>query len=373
MKKLYRNRKWIYLSILSFVLIASCAKIDDYKKFVEEGEISYTGKIDSVKVYSGDGRVFIQGLFRSDPKVASCKIYWNSLKDSVEVPVIKTGGVDTLKQFIQLPENLYNFQIYTYDALGNKSVPVYATGRSYGASYKASLTNRLILSAIIDANNDVIINWRNIDKTLGAFATEVVYTDNTNMEQRVTMDIDATTLLLKDYKSGAPFTYRTLYLPDTLSIDTFYTAYQTYQNFMYDKTSWKVIDFSSNHGGNDNKVQNFIDGTAATRWHTLVGQGYPHFAVVDMQGKKTITSFGLQITTFEHPEGDSRAPDTFQMLVSDDNVTWVDLGTFNLNRFLNSEQLYNLSTPVSARYFKFIGVTGPENNMVLGEINIYGY
>ncbi|GAB3417610.1 hypothetical protein GCM10027516_11500 [Niabella aquatica] len=363
----------MYLSILSFILIASCAKIDDYKKFVEGGEISYTGKIDSVKVYPGDGRVLIQGLFRSDPKVTSCRIYWNGLKDSLEVPVTRTGGTDTVKQFIQLPENLYNFQIYTYDALGNKSVPVYATGRSYGDAYKTSLSNRLVLSAVINANNDVTINWRNIDKTLGAFATEITYTDNSNNEQRVTTSVNTTTSLLKDCKTGAPLKYRTLYLPDTLAIDTFYTAYRSYQNFMFDKTNWKVVDFSSNHGGNDNRVENFIDGTAATRWHTLVGRTYPHFAVVDMQGKKTITGFGLQITTYEKPDGDNRAPDTFQMLVSDDNVTWSNLGTFNFNRFLNAEQLYNLGAPITARYFKFIGVTGPENNMVLGEINIYGY
>ena len=46
----------------------ACTKSDDYKKFTAKGEISYTGKLDSVKIMSGNNRVYIRGLFLSDPK-----------------------------------------------------------------------------------------------------------------------------------------------------------------------------------------------------------------------------------------------------------------------------------------------------------------
>lgn len=366
--------KIIGLGLLMLAMILSCSPMDEYKDFFKnKSEIQYTGKLDSVLVYSGKERVMIRGLFLSDPKITECRIYWNSKLDSVSIPVERTEGVDTLEYIINLPENGYNFEIYTFDKQGNKSVPVYVTGISYGASYSASLTNRLIFSATLDDDQKVTVKWRDINKTLGAFATELIYTDNTNQEQHVVTNIKETTSILNDYKSGTPILYRTLYMPDTLSIDTFYSASQNYQNLMFSKRNWTIPEFSSNHGGDDNRVQNVIDGTATTRWHTLVGKQYPHFVVVDMQKKRNISSFSIESTTFEAPDGDSRAPTTFQLLVSDDRIEWKDLGIHNFNNLLNREQFYPIVPTVSARYFKFIGLTGTDNNMVVGEISVYGY
>ena len=53
------------------VLIHSCASsADDYLKFTEGGAISYTGKIDSLKIFSGRDRIKIEGLIVWDPKVS---------------------------------------------------------------------------------------------------------------------------------------------------------------------------------------------------------------------------------------------------------------------------------------------------------------
>ncbi len=374
MSRYNSNIKWLFPVLFFHLFIASCSKMSDYKKFVEGGEISYPGKIDSVVVFSGDGRVLIQGLFKSDPKVASCRIYWNNMHDSLEVPVTRTANTDTLRQFITLTENLYNFRIHTFDALGNKSVPVYATGRVYGNAYKESINNRLILRQMADDRDNVLIAWRDIDKTLGAFATEVRYGSTTGSQKTARFPISEKESTIPDYERGTPIEYRTLYRPDTLSIDTFYTAYSPLVgDFYFKKQTWTIVDFSSNHGGNDNKVQNVIDGTYTTRWHTLVGRRYPHFVVVDMQKKRNITNFSVERTTYDSPGGDSRAPTTFQLLVSEDNIVWRDLGVYKFNNLLNGEQFYPMSPAVIARYFKFIGLTGTDNNMVLGEISVYGY
>lgn len=374
MNRYNSNIKWLFTALFFLLFIASCSKMNEYKKFAEGGEIPYPGKIDSVVVFSGNGRVLIQGLFKSDPKVANCRIYWNNMRDSIEVPVVRSATTDTLRQFITLPENLYNFRIHTFDALGNKSVPVYATGRVYGSAYKESISNRLILRQMADDDDNVIISWRDIDKTLGAFATEVRYGSTSGTQKTARFLVAETESTIPDYKRGTHIEYRTLYRPDTLSIDTFYTAYSPIiEDFYFKKHSWTIADFSSNHGGNDNKVQNVIDGTYTTRWHTLSGQRYPHFVVVDMQKKRNITSFSVERTTFDSPGGDSRAPTTFKLLVSDNNIEWVDLGIFNFNNLLNGEQFYPMLPVVSARYFKFIGLTGTDNNMVVGEISVYGY
>ena len=62
--------------------VYACSGMDEYKYlYLKDGIKSYTGKIDSVKVYSGHERVMIEGLFMSDPKVTGCMIYWNSKMD----------------------------------------------------------------------------------------------------------------------------------------------------------------------------------------------------------------------------------------------------------------------------------------------------
>ena len=109
-QRIYKN-----LAIASFLFggILACTPMDDYKKFIGDGEISYTGRVDSVKIYSGEERVMVEGLLISDPKVCGCLIFWNNKMDSLDVPVERTEKVDTLRQIINLPENLYNFELYT--------------------------------------------------------------------------------------------------------------------------------------------------------------------------------------------------------------------------------------------------------------------
>src|SRR5690606_23416814 len=104
----------------------------------------------------------------------------------------------------------------------------------------------------------------------------------------------------------------------------------------------------------------------------ICGSSYPHHVTIDMGAVRTITQFGVWRTTFENG-GDDRAPDVIQFLVSEDNVTWVDLGEFDFNRFINGEQVYQMPEGTVGRYFKLVGVSGPQDsNFVLGEISAYG-
>ena len=144
--KIHLIYKLLFLSAFTIMVSAGCTDMNEYTKFLEGGEIEYTGKIDTVAVLAGDGRVAVTGRFGSDPKVVNCRIYWNLRADWVEVPVDLSQS-NQLYKIIELPENSYSFEIMTYDKLGNSSIPVTATGSSYGDSYKSSLSNRLINSA----------------------------------------------------------------------------------------------------------------------------------------------------------------------------------------------------------------------------------
>jgi len=217
---------WLLLPLLVTAVIASCSKMDDYKKYTEGGEISYTGKIDSVKVFSGHNRVVIRGLFLADPKVSICKVYWNNMADSIIVPVTRNNTVDTLNVSVpNVKEGIQNFIIYTYDKNGNKSIPVYKTGRAYGDRYQSSLTNRSITAAQTSEKGETAIIWQGMDRLTGVFATEVVYTNSSNVAKTILVPIDQDTTNIPDFKTSSSIKYRTLFMPDTVSIDTFKTEY----------------------------------------------------------------------------------------------------------------------------------------------------
>lgn len=229
MSKVLKNG--IFTTLCFFLLLGlswSCSDMDDYKKYIEDGEISYTGKIDSLMLFSGRNRVLIEGLFIADPKIVECRIFWNSGSDSLSVPITRTNGVDTLSVLIEgLGENVHNFEIRTYDALGNSSIPMYGIGTAYGDRYQASLINRPVISNDM-GGGALTINYGSMDLTTGVFGTEVNYVDVTNMENTIIVPIDSTNVVIYDFQPGSEYTYRTLFLPDTTSIDTFYTDYVAY-------------------------------------------------------------------------------------------------------------------------------------------------
>ncbi|WP_182921561.1 DUF4998 domain-containing protein [Pedobacter planticolens] len=264
-KKLNKELLFATLAILLVGIISSCAKMDDYKKFTKGGEISYTGKLDSIKINSGRYRVLLNGLFLADPKVKKCVIYWNNKVDSLVLPVTRTDKVDTLKIFINnITEGVQNFVIYTYDAAGNKSIPVYKTGRVYGDRYQSTLSNRGINSAFTNESGVSTIEWGGMDRVSGVFATEMVYTDNANAEKTVRIPIDVNNYTIPNFKEKGTIKFRTLFLPDSLSVDTFYTAYE---NMYIPKFS--KVDITSTYLKNVGPNVTYSSINSANRWGIL--------------------------------------------------------------------------------------------------------
>ncbi|MBF4470533.1 MULTISPECIES: DUF4998 domain-containing protein [Flavobacterium] len=242
--------------LLAAVTISSCTSMDDgYKDFIKDGEISYTGKIDSLHVYSGKNRVQVKGLFISDPKITECRIYWDNRKDSVVVPVTRTQGIDVLDVIINgLVENVHNFEVRTFDKLGNTSIPVYKIGTVYGDRYITSLYNRPIASKYFSPKLTTI-NFASMDLSSGAYAVELTYTNTSDAATKVQLPIAQSSLNINDFKMGSSFTYKTLFRPNAASIDTFESVtttvtgneiqylnnnYYPFTRLAYDNARWGV-------------------------------------------------------------------------------------------------------------------------------------
>ncbi len=359
-----------YIMVLSFAIgtFTACKKMDStYKDFIVPGGITYVGKANAPMVQTGRKRVKISWLRGSDPNIVHAKIFWNNHNDSVQVTIPATG--DTISYMINnLPEKNYSFIIKTYDAKGNTSVPVEVFGASYGDLYQESLLSRPVTESILYTDSLSII-WGGADVSNGAYATEVKYTDKEGKEQVKSFATDLSTSTLTDMKAGTKYMTRTVYLPDSSSIDTFYTSFIEGKTSSLSQKDWKIINFSTEHPGDENLVAHMIDGNTNTRWHSWVGNSaYPHFFTVDMGLQRNIAAFKIY-----RRAGDDRGCDTFKMEVSEDNVTWADLGTFNFNRTIDEGQTYDIPSQPKARYFRFTGLTGSQEYIVMGEIYAYGW
>ncbi|HMI02164.1 MAG TPA: DUF4998 domain-containing protein [Pedobacter sp.] len=365
----------IYFFLLAGMLSA-CTKMESvYDEFVVPGGLTYAGKPTSPAVYPGLNRVKVVWLRGSDPSIVRATVYWNNYADSIAVPVPKDGG-DTISVVInELAEKNYSFVIKTFDAKGHSSIPTEVFGGAYGEQYQSQLLTRPINSTLLSANGKVMIEWGSADISNGAFASEVRYTGIDGAVKVKAFPVNVPSTEIADMKPNTNYQFRTMFKPDSLSIDNFYTGYSDNEFFTFDKKAWKVIGYSDQYSAGDNAAANVIDGTDNTRWHTANGFVYPHWVTIDMGVERSIVKFGVWRTTYVMPGGDNRAPVRVQFFLSKDNMNWTDLGVFQFNNELSGEQTFRMPNMPQGRYIKFVGLAAAPGNsqyMTLGEISAYG-
>lgn len=218
----------LFVYILLLVFNACTSDEYDYKKYVKGGEISYAGKLDSVKIFSGKNRIKLNALMSTDPLVTSYRVYWGNKKDSVVISVQENQIANNISQIIEdLEENTYNFEIRTFDDNGNGSIPVFAIGKVYGDRYQNTIINRpLVKKDLQVADNSAVVQFAPVDTTTGIIDSEVVYIDNNNETKSFIIPADSTyQIVLNNFDPGNTFKYRSSFKPDPTSIDIFYTDY----------------------------------------------------------------------------------------------------------------------------------------------------
>lgn len=209
-----------YLLLVLFALFAviSCEKMEDmHYKYIENGEIRYSTKLDSVETFAGNGRVLITGILQNPFSVNKIGIYYNEYNDSLSFPVTTEADTTFLSLLIEnLEEKSYSFYIYTEDNEGNRSVKVTAFSSSYGERYQQGLLTRALNNISIQGDT-LTINWLPADEK--ERGTEFIYTDTLGQEVALSVDPDSSSTILTDFSQG--FDYRTLYVPEQTALDTF--------------------------------------------------------------------------------------------------------------------------------------------------------
>lgn len=467
----------LLLILANLIVVTSCTDTYDlHQKYIEDGETIYTNKVDSIVSLPGDSRLQLSGYISNAFNVKEIVVYWNNGENNQVFPYVKSENfTDPLNLIITgLEETTQQFDIYSIDADGNKSIKVTSFGTSYGEVYRSNLEARLLKSFYYAGSKNATIKF-NIKSELTR-DTEVSYT-NLSGEQAVTIiGENEEEGILVNIDITKPVSYVTNYVPTPIdeetgeetSIDQFtsdpltyiiptnlepilntftfeatlggvITSWEntantqvnlTFQNTVsgsissntistnesagtytispmdsgaqeieiiisdiygnawgklftvtpisaLDKTSWEVIDFSSEEPkeatwGGGGQAIHAIDGNDATFWHSawdLTQPDYPHHFTVDMHAEHTITSFEI----LGRNKNNNRAAGQHEFWGSVDNVNWVLITSYT-GELATSTILIDVPTPTVARYFKYIATergSGDTNYTFLAELSIY--
>ncbi|GBU07330.1 hypothetical protein AwDysgo_06610 [Bacteroidales bacterium] len=342
-------------------------------KFLDEGEIVYAAKADSLHPLPGNQRIMMK-LWVGSQRVETLRIYWNNYANYVDVAVGNTTGTFE-KMLDNMPEGGYIFQVVSLDKFGNKSLPLEANGNTYGPRFRSSLNNRL-LKSVIAQDNELQIIWGGIvDKALG---TQVVYTNINGEEVEFSTPIASDTTIITDWKSGLK--YNTVFVPEESAIDTFNTAFVDYEAELHiykklNKLAWTVEADTYEATGQLPKgglVEFTIDDDKDTFWHTRhTGEGptnYPHWLAFDMKKKAAITHVAL---TSRHDYLTSDFTD-FIIQASDDGITWTDYGEFK-QPDIAGPQYFAPNKPLTTRYIRIWMIRGTDNQHChMSEFSAFG-
>ena len=329
------------LTILGVVLFAACDKMDStYRGFIVKDGVTYPGKATSPMVAPGRNRVRINWLRGTDPSVTHATIFWNNYADSLAVMIPASG--DTVTALIgNLPEKSYSFEIVTYDEDGNPSVPVELLALVYGGQYEANLLNRPVVSSLTDVSGDVTVVWGSVDVSNGAFATDVTYVDTLgdSVTQRIAAESD--TSWLTGYAAGTSFRFRTAFLPDSASIDTFYTTYE--QHAAYRAVSRAGWVASADSYTSPYVPGNVIDGNPNSFWNSEYKTNpppFPHWWQADMGNTYPVSI--VELTCRQ----DYLLGFDFTIQGSMDGVNWTNYDTYTLLPQKASQRFMVTGAPV---------------------------
>lgn len=196
---------FLWISLISLLCIQCDDMNDLYQNYIDEGEIIYLGKTDSLTAMSGLGRIQLKWYVNADTKIKETVIYWNLRQDSVVKSFHRTvNGIQADSLVIDnLAEGVYTFELYNRNDEGDRSLISAVQGEALGDKYIASLKNRTISSMQVTSYNketqssDIEVVWG--PGLNGSIGSKISYYQRTTGEYiEVIASKDETSTILTD-------------------------------------------------------------------------------------------------------------------------------------------------------------------------------
>jgi hypothetical protein len=292
MKKIYQNLVWL---MTAFCLTACDNFMDVHREYIKDGEKIYAPAVDSFAFLPGREKLLARFWLYNSSHVRAVHLSWNSGRDSLSIPVTPAAERDSVEVILPIPEGSYTFDVRTKDLHDNKSIKVTGFCNSYGDIFQSSLRNQNI-GEVTFSPEQAEINW--LTTPVNHIGNQVRYTDVNSETQTVFSGTGspAPSTILPQAKGGTTFEYRSLFLPASNSIDTFYTVWTEYETPFperdpkLDKSIMSVIKLDSDadwnaYGGSAAGILDDVTVTTGsdngTFGHTG-GGGFPISLTVDL-------------------------------------------------------------------------------------------
>jgi hypothetical protein len=201
---------------------------DMHDVYLRNGEITYVGRVDSIKAYGGRERVLLE-YWLTDPRVKELHILWNQKRDSIVVSVPAHDPENALEVMIGngngvISEGDHTFFIYSYDGKGHRSVVFESLISVYGERYQASLINRPLRKIDVTEDSLLVIEWGgSVSRDELGLLISYFDRDNELVESIIPTDSLKDPVVFKDIDITKEISYKTMYIPEEFAIDTFYT------------------------------------------------------------------------------------------------------------------------------------------------------
>lgn len=281
----------IYFLIICAGIMMSCTKMNDtFKPYIEDGERYYPGKPSEIELHSGRNRVEVQFQQSLDPNIVKYVIYWNDRVDSViALPTPELGIIKTI--IPGLKEQSYNFEIVSFDKLGNSSLEVLKSGKAYGTTYESELLTRGV--TIGNTLAGLVLSFSAAESF--NVSTEVTYTNTLGKSVIVSVPSSVDTYTIPDNK-GKHIELRSVFVPSN-GIDMFYsaTAIQTFNAYAGDYKATGVFHHPANGDRNINEdkvLTRITDEIVQCNLGDLGSSGYLMQLKVNADLSVTITPAG---------------------------------------------------------------------------------
>ncbi|MCK0158034.1 discoidin domain-containing protein [Cellulophaga sp. F20128] len=230
----------IYILPLSILLLFAFFSCNDtyefHEEYVKDGEIIYASKVDSLRTLPGDGRIEIAGYLTKGFTINEITVFWDNGENSQTFAYAKSQNeTDPLALIVTgLEEKSYEFDVYSKDKEGNKSIKVTVFGTVYGETYRGNLEAREFNSFTFNSDESVSVTLKPSSELTRS--TEIKYTNLSGEEIVVIVMADESEGTLEQVNTMLPITYRTYYVPvaasedgEEAAIDEFDSDWSTYE------------------------------------------------------------------------------------------------------------------------------------------------
>lgn len=380
-----KNKYLLLISVFAFAMFFGCEDMmDTHSEYVQDGETIYSVKVDSVYLFPGNNRVKLKGYLKNALQVTNIIVKWKNADNSEHIETFAydySQSPDSFMAEIPIDEGQYLLEFISKNQEGNTSISTSVDAKVYGEKYRSYLENRSIQKILPNISGGAVITFAPAAGNLATMNFEYQSVDGA--KKNLVIPPDQSELLIEDADLYVPIKYASGYIPSEMAIDTFFCdveeislEYLTDIAFEIDKSSWEIIDFSTeeqtaNEGGGNGPAANIIDGDNNSYWQSQWANGtgqIPHHITIDMKNEFNVT----QVDIFRRFSNNHTK--TVVLEGSTDNVNWEEFGTLNYSSDgANQKELIELT---NGKRMRFIKINITESNappyVSLAEIYVTG-